>query len=85
MKKDWKSLSTKSKFSDHLTGVIGNTYGKLAKFTFPVAAKHPVKNVCFILNDEEGSILGGVTGTMKINSITYCLIKIFICYVIENL
>ncbi|MGZ9818062.1 GNAT family N-acetyltransferase [Peribacillus simplex] len=31
---------------------------------FLLLYKHPVKNICFILSDEEGSILGGITGTI---------------------
>ncbi|TWT00130.1 GNAT family N-acetyltransferase [Planomicrobium sp. CPCC 101079] len=30
----------------------------------PDKVKHPVKNVSFILRDEDGNILGGITGTI---------------------
>ncbi|MFE3577632.1 GNAT family N-acetyltransferase [Lysinibacillus sp. NPDC059133] len=30
----------------------------------PDDVKHPVKNITFILRDEEGEILGGITGTI---------------------
>lgn len=30
----------------------------------PDDVKHPVKNISFILRDEEGEILGGITGTV---------------------
>lgn len=30
----------------------------------PDKVKHPVKNISFILRDEEGNILGGITGTI---------------------
>ncbi|SEM20467.1 Acetyltransferase (GNAT) family protein [Mesobacillus persicus] len=35
----------------------------------PDEVKHPVKNVSFILKDDEGKILGGITGTI----FWYCL------------